>query len=192
MKRIRFITLFFLLALTIPIQAQQLKIDRNQLYLLLASTATTTMQKELDEASAQGFRVVMGSPTTAGEMTLFLERAAQPPDTFKYRLLATTLTSTMQKELNDAGAEGFRLIPQVVMAKKQFLGSEIVSLLERTPGTDKQYEYKLLATNLTSTLEKEIAHAQSLGFVLVSMISRVEHIVVMEREVPAGGLNTRR
>jgi hypothetical protein len=193
MKKIKIITLIMIvLALSLPIRAQQIKVDRNQLYLLLATTATSTMQQELDEASAEGFRVVMGSPTTAGEMTLFLERSAKLPETFKYRFLATTLTSTMEKELNQAGAEGFRLVPQVVMAKKQFIGSEIVTLLERSPRTDKRYEYKLLATNLTSTLEKEIAHAQSLGFDLVAMVSRVEHIVILEREVPAGVSRNRR
>ena len=193
MRRIKLITLItIILALTLTTQAQQLKIDRNQLYLFLATTATSTMQKELDEASSKGFRVVLGSPTTAGEMTIFLERSAQPPETFKYRVLATTLTSTMEKELNEAGAEGFRLVPQIVMAKKQVIGSEIVTVLERSPRSDKHYEYKLLATNLTSTMEKEISQAQSLGFDLVAMISRVEHIVILEREVPNGIPSSRR
>ena len=193
MRRIKLITLITLIfAFTLTTQAQQLKIDRNQLYLFLATTTTTTMQKELDEASSQGFRVVLGSPTTAGEMAIFLERSAQPPENFKYRVLATTLTSTMQKELNEAGAEGFRLVPQIVMAKKQVIGSEIVTVMERSPRSDKHYEYKVLATNLTSTMEKEIAQAQSLGFDLVAMISRVEQIVILEREVPGGVTHNRR
>jgi hypothetical protein len=177
------ILLLLVLGLAVPSWAQKLQIDRNQLYLLLSTAATSTMQRELDEASANGFRVVMGSPTTAGEMTLFLERATLPPETYRYKLLATTLTSTMQKELNRAASEGFRLLPKAMLSKKQLIGSEIVTLMERPPRVEKRYEYKLLATNLTSTLEKEIVVAQSLGFEPVGMISRVEHIVILEREV---------
>src|SRR5437879_1126993 len=101
MRNIKTVTLIALiLAIAIPALAQHPTIDRNQLYLLLAATETETMQRELDEASAQGFKVVMGSPTSTGEISLFLERSTQPPATFKYKLLSTTLTGTMEKELN--------------------------------------------------------------------------------------------
>jgi hypothetical protein len=59
---------------------------------------------------------------------------------------------------------------------------EIVVLLELPPTEQKQYEYKLLATNLTSTLQKEVAEAQAAGFVIVGMVSRGEHMVILERE----------
>ena len=36
----------------------KLKIDPENRYLLLATVKTSTMQKELDEASAQGFRII--------------------------------------------------------------------------------------------------------------------------------------
>ena len=69
----------------------KLKIDPESRYLLLSTIKTSTMQKELDEASAQGFRI-MSAASSCGqsEMVLFLERVTQPPDTYKYRLLATT------------------------------------------------------------------------------------------------------
>ena len=84
--------------------------------------------------------------------------------------------------MNQAGAEGFRFVPQTLLAKRVFIGAELVALLERSPRTETRYEYKLLATNLTSTLEKEIVVAQSLGYDLVGMVSRGEHIVIMERK----------
>ena len=43
----------------------------------------------------------------------------QGPDTYKYRLLATTRTSTMEKELNQAAQEGFRLLPRTITAKER-------------------------------------------------------------------------
>jgi hypothetical protein len=187
MNKIKRMALVILvLALTLSVSAQQSKIDSDQRYLLLATTKTSTMQKELDEAAAQGFRVVAGSPTSGAEMVLLLERVAQPPDTYKYKLLATTRTGTMQKELNDAAEAGYRLLPQTMIAKQQLLGAqEVVVVLERPPKPTKRYEYKLLATTKTSTLQKEVTEAQAAGFVLVGMVSRGEHMVIMEREAEA-------
>ena len=56
----------------------KLKIEPDQRYLLLATVKTSTMQKELDEAAAQGFRVVTGSPTSTSEWAVLLERTATP------------------------------------------------------------------------------------------------------------------
>jgi hypothetical protein len=73
-----------------------------------------------------------------------------------------------------------------MIAKKQLLGGiEIVMIMERPPRVVKQYEYKLLATSRTSTLQKEVTEAQSAGFVIIGMVSRGEHMVVMERDKDA-------
>ena len=89
----------------------------------------------------------------------------------------------MQKELNEAAASGYRLLPRTMIAKAQLIaGVEIVMVLEKPPVVEKQYDYKLLATNLTSTLQKEVTEAQTAGYVIVGMVSRGEHLVIMERE----------
>src|SRR6266545_7465947 len=67
----------------------------DQRYKLLATTKTSTMEEELNEAAAQGYRILVGSPTSGKEMAIFLERGASPNDPYKYRLLATTRTGTM-------------------------------------------------------------------------------------------------
>ena len=100
-------SLFFALVST-----QGFKIQEGEKYLLLATKKTSTMQKELEEAASRGFRIAVGSPTSGSEMALILERAAQPPDIYAYKLLATTRTGTMQKELNEAAEGGFRLLPR--------------------------------------------------------------------------------
>jgi hypothetical protein len=158
----------------------------DQRYKLLATTKTSTMEKELNEAAAQGYRILVGSPTSGKEMAIFLERAASPNDPYKYRLLATTRTGTMQKELNEAADGGYRLLPRTMIAKAQIIGSvEVVVIMERPPSAQKSYEYKLLATSRTSTLQKEVTEAQEAGFVIVGMVSRGEHMVILERESAA-------
>lgn len=103
-------------------QEAKSKLDLTQPYLLLATTKTSTMQKELNEAAAAGYRLLVGSPTSGTEMALILEKVATPPDTYEYLLLATSRTSTMQKELNDAAEKGFRLLPRTMINKQQMFG----------------------------------------------------------------------
>jgi len=176
----------FLLLATAAGAQNKLKIDPEQKYLLLATNKTSTMQKELDEAAAQGFRIITGASNCGQmEMALFLGRVAQPPDTFKYQLLSTNKTSTMEKELNEAARQGFRLLPDTLMSKENMLTKEIVAVLEKAPKSDKQYEYKLLATSLTTTLQKEVFQAEANGFVLIGMVARGENMVIMEKGAQA-------
>ena len=65
-------------------------LDLTQRYLLLATTKTSTMQKELGQASAAGYRIIAGSPTSGEEMALILEKVATLPNNYEYILLATT------------------------------------------------------------------------------------------------------
>lgn len=162
------------------------ELDLTQHYLLLATRKTSTMQKELDQAAAGGYRILAGSRTSGTEMALLLESVATPPDTYEYFLLATTRTSTMQKELNEVAARGFRLLPSTMMQKERMFGSmEIVVIMEKPPGSPQHYEYLLLATTRTSTLQKEITAATEGGYEIVGMVSRDEHIVIMERPAPS-------
>ncbi len=174
----------FVLATHLMSFGQGTKADAEDLqYKLLATTRTSTMQKEISETAEQGYRILVGSPTSGSEMALFLSRDGTVKDPYQYKLLATTRTGTMQKEMSEAADAGFRLIPSTMIAKKQLLGGvEIVMIMERPPKPVKRYEYKLLATNRTSTLQKEVTEAKAAGYLVVGMVSRDEHMVVMERE----------
>lgn len=181
-------TRFIYCALFIVVAASfcygQEKKAAEQEYKLLATTKTSTMQKELDETAAQGFRVLVGSPTSDSEMVLFLSRDGTVEEPYMYKLLATSRTGTMQKELNEVAEGGYRLIPSTMIPKAQLFGGvEIVMIMEKPPVVEAKYQYKLLATNRTGTLQKEVTEAKNEGYLVVGMVSRGEHMVVMEREV---------
>jgi hypothetical protein len=178
-------SLVFLVASACWLWSDDSKNEPGQRYVLLATTRTSTMQKEMSDAGAQGFRVRMGAPTAGNEMVILMEKLATPADPFQYRILATTRTGTMEKELNEAGDAGFRILPQTMIAKKGtgLGGYEIVVVLEKAPKSASRYKYKLLATSRTSTMEKEIREAEDAGFALTAICSRDEHIVIMEREI---------
>ena len=156
--------------------------DLTERFLLLATTKTGTMEDELDEAAAAGYRILAGSPTSGDEMVLILEKVATPPDVFEYQLLATTRTGTMQEEILEAAGRGFRIVPSTMISKSQmFGGDEIVLVMEKAPNSTVTYEYRLLATNRTSTMQEEMDQAMVEGFVVVGLASRGEHVVIVEK-----------
>jgi len=64
------------------------------------------------------------------EVVVIMEMEAGSAKRVEYKLLATTKTSTMQKELQEAGEAGFALVGLTV-AKTAMGGSELVSILRR-------------------------------------------------------------
>ena len=149
----------------------ELKIEPNQQYLLLSTTKTSTMEEELTEAAGQGFQVLQAASSGVG-ILLLLERSAKPPETYRYKVLATVKIDTMYTELGDIAKEGYRLLPRTIMTKRKMIGPpELLCILEKEPGAgDKQrYEYEVLGTSKTSTLEKEILESRQKDFSIVGL-----------------------
>ena len=104
-------------------------------YKLLATSRTSTMQKEMQQLGDEGFeykgQTVFESTFGGKEVSVIMERnAANPGKQIIYRLLATSRTSTMQKELREAGDAGFRLLGLTV-AKTSIGGAESISILRK-------------------------------------------------------------
>jgi hypothetical protein len=141
---------------------------------VLATSKTSTMQKEMQEAGVAGFRfaAVMGGETALGgkEVVVVMQKPSASTAKFDYQLLATNKTSTMQKELQDQADTGFQYVGQTVF-ESAFGGKEVVCILERehSAATTVKHAYRLLATNKTSTLEKELKEAGDAGYVVVGM-----------------------
>jgi len=53
--------------------------------------------------------------------------------------------------------------------------------MEKAPGFPGSYQYLLLATSRTSTMQKEMAQATGEGYKVVGMVSRGEHVVILEK-----------
>ncbi|HXF41078.1 MAG TPA: hypothetical protein VN687_15290 [Blastocatellia bacterium] len=144
-------------------------------YRLLATNKTSTMQKEMNQAADSGFRYsgVMGGETSFGgsEAVVIMHRdpANESRERFQYKLLATNKTSTMQKELQEAGDAGFEYKGQTVFSST-FGGKEVVVILEKDrESAATHWEYKLLATSRTSTMQKELSEAGAQGFAFVGV-----------------------
>lgn len=161
-------------------------------YRVLATNRTSTMEKEMQEAAEGGFRFggVMGGETSFGgsEVVVVMVKDGAP-GRFDYRLLATNRTSTMEKEMQEAGDAGFEYQGQSVF-KSAFGGKEVVVILgrQRDGAKGPRYEYRLLATKRTSTLQKELADAGQQRFEFVGLtvaqtaIGGTEVVAILRRK----------
>lgn len=145
-------------------------------YKLLATNRTSTMEKEMKEAAAAGYQfleVISGETFFGGSEALVVmirPKEGNHKPRFDYKLLATSKTSTMQKELQEAGDAGFEHRGQSVF-KKTF-GTEVMVILERDlEAKPKLWDYKLLATRKTSTMQKEVMEAAEAGYQFVGFSS---------------------
>jgi hypothetical protein len=165
-------------------------------YRVLATNKTSTMQKEMQEAADAGFRFsgVMGGETSFGGSEVVVIMTKSPSSgKFSYRLLATNKTSTMQKELQEAGDAGFEYRGQSVF-KSTFGGKEVVVILERdeTNPQTQRFEYRLLATKKTGTMQKELQEVGEQGFEFVgitvadTLIGGRETVSIVRRKLESG------
>jgi len=91
------------------------------------------------------------------------QEAPQSPQATSHRVLATSKTSTMQKEMQEAGDAGFRLAA-VMGGETAAGGKEAVVVMQKPAASRSKFEYRLLATNKTSTMQKEMQEASDAGF----------------------------
>ena len=140
---------------------------------LLATSMTHTMELELNRAAEEGFRfqTAMGGETANGgnEVVAILARRAGTRPRVSYKLLATSKTATMEKELQAAADQGFEYRAQSVF-KTAFGGDEVVCILERDADSPAPpSRYRLLATTKTSTMQKELQQAGAAGYQIVGL-----------------------
>ena len=148
--------------------------ERGYDYRVLATTRTSTMEREMNAAAAEGYRFqsAMGGETAFGGselVSMMMRGPSSAANRFSYRVLATNRTSTMEEEMREAGAAGYDYRGQTVF-DSLFGGDEVVVVMERDhEAPDARYDYRLLATNRTSTMENELNEAGRDGFQLVGV-----------------------
>ena len=129
-------TLILALSLVLP-GAVQFAEAQDARFLLLATSRTGTMEEELNEAGAAGYRfaATQGGETAFGgrEAVVVMER---DPDggTYRYILLATSRTGTMEEELNEV-PDDFRVVGFTVFSSR-FGGNEAAAILEAADPVD--------------------------------------------------------
>jgi len=139
-------------------------------------------QKQLDEAAAQGYRILF-----ADGGVLALEKTAPPASPREYRIVGEESLSKLEQELNSA--EGFRMVSETmsVIEKGVKAKRRISVVLEKTSNGSARYVYRVLSdrTHTTVDLQDEInAAAEQLYAVKGVTHDYTETAVIMERPVP--------
>ena len=104
-------------------------------YRVLATSKTSTMQKELQAAADEGYvfvgQTLFESTFGGREVAVILERDKdRPVAKHEYRLIATSKTSTLQKELDQLGAAGYEAVAMTV-GQTAMGGAEIVVIARK-------------------------------------------------------------
>ena len=168
LRSIHFLTT--LLLLSSPLLAQ--KYD----YRLVATSKTSTLEKEMNQAAEAGFEFgsVMGGESSVGgkEVIVVMVKNLDNPGPAKtYKVLAASKTGTLQRELQQVGDAGFIYCGQTIF-ESAFGGREVSIILERelSDTQPRKIEYRLLATQRTSTMERELREAGNAGFEFLSVV----------------------
>ncbi|MYD88179.1 MAG: hypothetical protein F4137_11370 [Acidobacteria bacterium] len=96
------------ITVTLLVLAPSALAQQPEKYLLLATKRTGTMQDEMNEAGARGYRFAgtQGGETAFGGREAVVIMTLDPEGRrFRYILLATNRTGTMQREMNEAPPE---------------------------------------------------------------------------------------
>ena len=105
-----------------------------------------------------------------------------------YKVLATNKTSTMEREMNESAAVGFRF-EATMGGESAYGGKEVIVVMSKPRSSDAgQYSYRLLATNKTGTMQKELQTAGYEGYeykgqtVFQTAYGGKEVVVILERK----------
>ena len=130
------------------------------------------------------FKSVLTTVLILGCFACVAAQETKPKTEFEYKLLATSRTTTMEKEMNEAAAEGYRFT-EVISGNTVFGGAETLVLMNRSKSTHQKsrFEYKLLATKKTSTMQKELQAAGDAGFEHCGQsVFESEVVVILQRD----------
>ena len=137
MTKIRICMTIALVLFAPNLLAAEKEAEQPDKFLLLATSRTGTMEKELNEAGARGYRFAgtQGGETAFGGSEVVVIMSLDPEGRrYRYLLLATKRTGTMQKELNEAPPE-YEFAGMTVFSSR-FGGSEAAVILQAEIGDE--------------------------------------------------------
>jgi len=155
-------------ALTVAVRGAEPSFD----YRMLATSKTSTMEKELNEGAAAGYRfsrVMGGKAMNGGQVIIAMvkEPVGGSQEIRRYRLLATSRTSTMQAEMQQLADGGYSYLDHTVFEAAAG-GKEVVVIMELdSQNSQAPSSYRLLATTRASTMQKELQDAGAQGYALL-------------------------
>jgi hypothetical protein len=121
------------------------------------------VETRLNELAGQGFRIVDFRVAGNRSANVTMEKTASPAGTYHYMVVHAILAGNVQKNMNNAAAEGYRLVRHTVA-----MLAGITLIMEKPPAENAgKYEYRVSSGMLMSNAEKHVVEDQQKGFVVV-------------------------
>lgn len=149
---------------------------------VLNTLRISALEKELNRAAAQGLRVFgalqawCAGGGKGGGITIVMAPVGSS-EKYEYRMIPHKGLEDTEARLNKAGAEGFRLLLQTLVAKGM--------AMERATGGGRQYAYRLVRIADPSRLETELTQAAREGFSPVGTLYAGGAAVILQKQSPA-------
>jgi Domain of unknown function (DUF4410) len=140
-------------------------------------------QEEINFEASSGYRVKGAEVTGRKNAALRFEKLAAPSEIYQYQLLHARTPGAMKKQLNEAGSDGFRLVPSTLMP--DFAG--VLSwVMEKPQGNQTpRYDYRVHETLRVSSAEHNLEKDRKQGYDFVGTAEIIGgHIVIAEKAVP--------
>jgi hypothetical protein len=149
-------------------------------YRALSTLRASTLEKELNEAAAGGYRVKGGS-----FMNMLLEQS-EGSAKYSYRVLGAARGSTIREEIDAAARDGYRVLPSAIMANPSSK-AEVVFVLERSNENPRAYKYAFVdAEGPLVAVESKVQE----GFTPVALVQHGGYNILFEREIPGSSADT--
>jgi len=151
--------------------------------LSFSASKPSATQAELNAAAACGFRMVSFENAASTGLTVRMQRTAAPPDVYQYLVLHAIRASKEQQGLNQAGAQGFRLRPDLFVPGER---GPLTLVMEKSPGPAEHYKYLYFQTLRDSTLKKKTEQGRRQGYELAGTAGVAgAHILILEKVADA-------
>jgi hypothetical protein len=155
----------FLILAVIFIAGRAQATDSEADYQFINTQQSGTLEKELNQQAAAGWRLLLLPKATESSTMGALLGKTDNGRKYEYKVLAATRIGTLEKEFADAVKEGFDY-RGLITTTRILVGNESLLVLEREQGQSvARQEYIFLNTKKESTLEKEMDAAVSQGYV---------------------------
>ena len=141
------------------------------------------LRRDILNAAAEGYHVLVIHAGAAGYCAVLTRgsegvgQSAAADDSRRYHLIATRETNTLQKELTEAVAHGYRL-------HSGSAGDEFVYLMELQNGNAPLADYVLLSTRSIETLEHSMNQAATRGYQLHPFTLGAIVTPIMDFDIP--------
>ena len=156
-------------------------LDLHAPFVLVSQKKSTALDDDLRAAAEAGYRVTAVTQTGDGRTNLLMEK--QSGAKYAYQMLRSPDLSRLKTRIEEAGREGYRLVPGSMMVRGKMMSDGVFMLLmERAPDAEP-HDYRVLISEWNSSLRSVLDKLADEGFHTVGLHTGKDdlQLILMEK-----------